>query len=73
MVAVATDELGKARLDEGNLPAARAAFEAALARDPDDVDAQEGLRASGKKSARPSLSKRKREDRTASFEPAHDD
>ena len=65
---------GKAHLEAGRAGDERRAFEAALARDADDVDAKEGLalaenlpkRAAGK---RPKLSTRKGADRTASFEP----
>ena len=67
---------GKAYLELNEGALARAAFEAALARDPDDVDAQEGVqlartvrRSARAESKRPSREGRKPGDRTASFEP----
>lgn len=67
---------GRAHLEAGRPGDARRSFEAALARDPDDVEAREGLALAdrarprgAKTSARPSLAARKRNDRTASFEP----
>lgn len=62
---------GKAYAELGEAALARTAFEAALARDPDDADAQDGLRSlpSQRRRPRPSLQGRKPGDRTASFEP----
>lgn len=62
---------GKAYLELGEGAAARAAFEAALARDPDDVDAQDGIRVArvARAKKRPSREGRTPGDRTASFEP----
>ncbi len=70
--------IGKAWLEAGHPADARRAFERALALDPEEVDATEGLRAADRRTrtmsrpprtARPSLASRRALDRTASFEP----
>ncbi len=44
-------------------------LEAALARDPDDLDAKEGIATADRSRSRPSMATRQGKDRTASFEP----